>query len=149
MRGRAAAILRELWHWREREAEAADRPPFHILQNRELVSAAEKFASGHVADYRHFSARRRQTFREAAERGTQMAESEWPGARRRFGARPSGEIVRRTEELKGQRDRKATELGLEPAFVAPRTTLESVAADTAQAATLLVPWQRQLLGIEN
>src|SRR5438874_2822357 len=147
LRGRAAAILRELWRWREREAEAADRPPFHILQNRELVNAAERFAEGDVADYRHFSPRRRQAFREAAERAIQMAEADWPVSRRRFGTRPSSEIMRRIEELKQRRDRKAAELRLEPAFVAPRTTLESIAADEQRAASLLVPWQRQLLGV--
>ena len=149
LRGRAAAILRELWRWREREAEAADRPPFHILQNRELVNAAERFAEGDVVDYRHFSARRRQAFREAAERAIQMAEADWPVSRRRFGTRPSSEIMRRIEELKQRRDRKAAELRLEPAFVAPRTTLESIAADEQRAASLLVPWQRQLLGVED
>ncbi len=30
LRGRASAVLRELWNWREREAEAADRPPFAL-----------------------------------------------------------------------------------------------------------------------
>jgi ribonuclease D len=148
LRGRAAAVLRELWQWREKEAEFADRPPFHILQNRELLIAAERFSGGEVADYRHFSPRRRQAFREAAERGTQMAETDWPAARRRFGTRPTREILRRTEELKRRRDRKAAELSLEPAFVAPRTTLESVAVDKERATSLLVPWQRQLLGLE-
>lgn len=149
LRGRAAAVLRELWHWREKEAEAADRPPFHILQNRELLNAAESFAAGHVADYRHFSARRRQAFREAGQRGIQMAETDWPVARRRFPTRPSSEIVRRVEELKRHRDRKAAELELEPAFVAPRTTLESIATDERCAESLLVEWQRQLLGFDN
>jgi ribonuclease D len=148
LRGRAAAVLRELWYWREKEAQAADRPPFHILQNHELLEAAESFAAGGVADYRHFSSRRRQAFREAAERGTQIAETDWPVARRRFATRLSREITRRIDELKLRRDGKAAELGLEPAFLAPRSTLESVAADKERAASLLVPWQRQLLGLE-
>jgi ribonuclease D len=149
LRGRASAVLRELWRWREKEAEAADRPPFHILQNRELLNAAESFAGGQIADYRHFSGRRRQGFREAAERGLQLAEADWPVVRRRFGTRPSIEIVRRMEELKQRRDQSAAELGLEAAFVAPRTTLESIATDRTRAASLLVPWQRQLLGLES
>src|SRR4030095_16090056 len=33
LRGRAAAILRELWFWRDGAARAIDRPPFHILHN--------------------------------------------------------------------------------------------------------------------
>src|SRR5437667_4339277 len=47
----AAAVLRALWQWREREAEMADRPPFHILQNDNLLNAAVSFASGSVPDY--------------------------------------------------------------------------------------------------
>ena len=39
---RTAAVLRELWKWREREAEAADRPAFHILQNGELLLSGLK-----------------------------------------------------------------------------------------------------------
>src|SRR6202035_5434816 len=68
LRGRATAILRELWNWREKEAEAVDRPPFHILQNRELLDSAQRFAAGESPDYKHFSDRRRRTFREAGAR---------------------------------------------------------------------------------
>jgi ribonuclease D len=148
LRGRAAAVLRALWQWREREAEMADRPPFHILQNEKLVNAAVSFASGSVPDYKHFSARRRQGFREAAQIALATPESDWPVLPRRFGIRPSAETLRRTEELRRRRDKSAEELGLEPSFIAPRGTLEAIAADRARAASLLVPWQRVLLGIK-
>src|SRR6266566_5729449 len=58
LRGREAAVLRALWHWRENEAEAAERPPFHILQNHDLLNAAVSFASASVPDYGLFSSRR-------------------------------------------------------------------------------------------
>jgi Ribonuclease D len=83
IRGRTAAVLRALWQWREKEAEKADRPPFHILQNEDLLKAAAKFASGSVPDYRHFSFSRRQAFREAAQAALRAPESEWPVSRRR------------------------------------------------------------------
>jgi ribonuclease D len=140
-------VLRALWQWREREAEMADRPPFHILQNEKLLNAAVSFASGSMPDYKHFSHRRRQTFREAARLGLAVPESDWPVLPRRFGTRPSAETVRRTEELRQRRDKSAEELGLEPSFIAPRGSLETIAADHARAASLLVPWQRELLGI--
>jgi ribonuclease D len=149
LRGRAAAVLREIWHWRETEAQAADRPPFHILQNHELLRAAEAFTAGDIADYRHFSPRRRQAFREAAERALKSSETEWPVARRRSGSRPSLEVLRRSDQLKEQRDRITKEMGLEPAFLAPRSALEAIATDPAAATTLLVPWQRQLLDLEG
>src|SRR5437870_11623746 len=147
LRGRAAAVLRALWQWREKEAEAADRPPFHILQNHELLNAAVSFASEKLADYRHFSSRRRQAFREAAQNALQLSEEEWPVSLRRFGTRPSAGMMARTEELRRQRDRGARELDLEPSFIASRSTLEAIAADQTRASTLLVTWQRELVGI--
>jgi ribonuclease D len=140
-------VLRALWQWREREAERADRPPFHILQNEKLLDAAISFASGDVPDYKHFSPRRRQAFREAARIGMATPESELPILRRRLGTRPTAEMVRCTEELRRRRDKSADKLGLEPSFIAPRGTLEAVAADGTRAISLLVPWQRELLGI--
>jgi ribonuclease D len=147
--GRAAAVLRALWQWREKEAEAADRPPFHILQNDELLNAAVSFAAESVPDYRYFSSRRRQTFRRAAQGALQLPEAEWPVSRRRFGTRPSTETVRRTEQLRQRRDRAARELDLESAFIASRSTLEAIAADQTRAAKLLAPWQRELLGVSG
>ncbi|HYK23099.1 MAG TPA: HRDC domain-containing protein [Candidatus Acidoferrum sp.] len=147
LRGRSAAVLRALWQWREKEAEKADRPPFHVLRNEELLKAAVKFASGSVPDYRHFSFRRRQAFLEAAQTALRAPESEWPVSRRRFGTRPTNETVQRAEELQRRRNRSAEELGLEPSFIAPRSTLEAIAADGTRTAALLVPWQRELLGV--
>jgi ribonuclease D len=147
LHGRPAAVLRALWQWREREAELVDRPPFHILQNEKLVNAAVSFASGSVPDYKHFSPRRRQAFREAARIALAAPESDWPVLPRRFGTRPTAQTVRRAEELRRRRDKSAEELGLEPSFIAPRNALEAIAADHTRAATLLVPWQRELLGI--
>ncbi len=145
LRGQAAAVLRALWQWREKEAEAADRPPFHILQNHELLNAAVSFASEKLPDYRHFSSRRRQAFREAAKSALQLPESEWPVSRRHSGTRPSAEMIARTEELRRRRDRAATKLDLEPSFIAPRSVLGVIAADQTRATTLLVPWQRAAL----
>lgn len=145
LRGRASAVLRELWNWREEEAEAADRPPFHILQNRELLNAAERFAAGESPNYKHFSERRRRSFREAAERALQLPEKDWPVRQRRCGTRPTAEVVKRSERLHRNRDHAAKDLQIEPSFIAPRATLEAIAADPTRAEALLVPWQRELL----
>jgi ribonuclease D len=147
LRGGSAAVLRALWQWREKEAEKADRPPFHVLRNEELLKAAVKFASGSVPDYKHFSFRRRQAFLDAAQAALRAPESEWPVSRRRFGTRPTNETVQRAEELRRRRNRSAEELGLEPSFIAPRSTLEAIAADATRTAALLVPWQRELLDV--
>jgi ribonuclease D len=142
------AVLRALWQWRDAEAEMADRPPFHILQNRELLKAAESFVSGQVPDYRHFSARRRQTFREAAKTALQSPQSEWPVMRRRSGSRPTAEMRRGADQLRERRDKAAEQFGLERSFIASRGALEAIAADPSRKTVLLVPWQRELIGIE-
>lgn len=147
LRGRASAVLRELWHWREKEAEAVDRPVFHILQNEELLRAALGFHTGEIPDYHHFSGRRRGAFRAAAQRGMEMPESEWPIPRKRFGTRRSPEANQRVEQLRRKRDEAAHRLDLEPAFVAPRAALESIAVDESKVDAFLVPWQQELLGL--
>ena len=141
------AVLRALWRWRDGEAEMVDRPPFHILQNHDLLKAAESFASGHVPDYKHFSSRRRQTFREAAKVALQSPQSDWPVMRRRAGSQPTAEMRQRAEELRERRDKAAEQLGLERSFIASRGALEAIAADPARALVLLVPWQRELIGL--
>ena len=147
LRGLASAVLRELWNWREKEAEAVDRPPFHILQNRELLSSAEKFAAGETPDYKHFSDRRRRGFREAAERGLKLPEKDWPVRPRRAGTRPTVEVIKRVEKLRHNRDHAAKELHIEASFIAPRATLEAIGADQSRADALLAPWQRELLHV--
>ena len=145
LRGQASAVLRELWNWREREAEVVDRPAFHILQNHELLESAEKFAAGGSPDYKHFSERRHRGFREAADRALKLEEKDWPTRPRRSGARPTAEVIKRVEKLRQNRDQAAKDLHIEASFIAPRATLEAIGTDQSRADSLLVPWQRELL----
>ena len=149
LRGRPAAVLRALWHWRDQEARAADRPPFHILQNQQLILAAAAFDAGEAPEFRHFSARRRREFLAAAQKAMDSPESEWPEIRRRARLRPTQEMDRRVAELRRRRDHAATQLQIEPAFIASRGAIEAIAADENRKEKLLVPWQKKLLGLEQ
>lgn len=144
---RAWAILRELWRWRDGEARAADRPPFHVLQNHLLIEAAKGFEAGDVAEFKHLNPRRRRAFMEAAQRGVGLGDSELPRRARRSGGRPTPEMEQAAEKLRRRRDRAAEELGLEPSFIAPRATVDLIAADQTRSEALLVPWQRTLLEV--
>ena len=42
---RSLAILREVWHWREREAVEANKPPYFIVRHEDLVALAETIIS--------------------------------------------------------------------------------------------------------
>jgi ribonuclease D len=144
---RASAVLRALWQWRDGEAQAADRPPFHILQNHLLLQAAQDFDSGRTPDFKHLTPRRRRGFLDAAESALQSPEDEWPKRIRRVGTRPTQDMERAAENLRRRRDVAAEELGLDPSFIAPKATMESIAADETRSSTLLVPWQRDLLQV--
>ncbi len=147
LRGRPAAILRSLWHWRDREAREVDRPPFHILQNQQLIMAAHSFDAGEVPDFRHFSQRRRREFLDAANNALALPENEWPEVRRRVRTRPTATMDKRAADLRRNRDQAATQLGIDPSFVASRAALETIATDESRKEKLLVGWQRKLLGL--
>ena len=147
LRGRAAATLRELWHWREGEARIVDRPTFHILRNEDLLNAARAFTAGEKPNFEHLRGSRRTRFYEAADRAAALPESGWPVFVKRYQNRWTAEEEKRADALKKERDRVAAELDLESSIIAPRATLEAIAARPQAAAELLMPWQRELLGI--
>ena len=144
-RGRAAAVLRALWTWRDEEAKAVDRPAFHILRNEELLESAHRFDAGQEVFIRHLSGSRGKRFFEAAQKALALPESEWPVFVRKNRARPTPEEEKRFHALKKKRDEAATALQLDPSLIAPKATLESIAADAQTAAERLLPWQQALL----
>ncbi len=149
MRGVAAAVLRSIWTWRETEAQRVDRPPFHILRNEQLIQAAETAVNGKMLHFRHFSERRTRDFRAAIQTALALPEEDWPKARGRRGERPTKEVERAAEEMRKRRDAAAHELGIEPSFIAPRATIDAIAADGSRTNQLLVSWQRKLLGCKG
>src|SRR5436190_398874 len=146
-RGREAAVLRALWYWRDREAQRFDRPSFHILRNDQLLEIARAAVRGETPQFRHFSERRTRDFQATIEEALAVKEEEWPETRRRRGARPTQEMERAAEAMRKRRDQAAHELKIEPSFIAPRATIDAIAADSACVERLLVPWQRSLLGL--
>ncbi len=141
------AVLRAIWQWRDREARQADRPAFHILQNSAMIEAAKQFVAGETPEFRHLSERRRQGFLAAAQAALALPESAWPQRPPRPARTRTPGFDKKLEALRQRRDQHAKALAIEPAFIAPRTALEGIAADPARGETLLVPWQRQLLGL--
>ncbi len=143
----AGAVLRAIWQWRDREAQQADRPSFHILQNSAMIEAAKQFVAGETPDFRHLSERRRRGYLDAAREALALPESAWPQRPPRGVRTRTPGFDKKVEELRRRRDHHAKELALDPAFIAPRSALEGIAADPSRSQTLLVQWQRDLLGL--
>ena len=149
LRGRAAAVLRALWKWRDEESRAVDRPPFHIARNELLIDAARQFALGNPVHLDHLSGSRRRRFFEASEQALALPESEWPKQIRVPRSRPSPDQERRFAEFKTRRDKAATKHNIEPSLIAPKNILEALAGDEVATLPKLLPWQRILLGFNG
>ncbi len=144
----AQAVLRELWHWREQEAQATDRPPFHILQNERMVALAgaaihRKPLDGVIPKRMHPD--RRARLLEAVRRGQETPPAKYPSLPRRERMRPVPGFSHRLNELRTARDTAAQQLDMDPTLIASRATLEGLAAKKPGSVEALLPWQRELL----
>jgi ribonuclease D len=145
LHGRAAALVRALWLWRDAEARAADRPAFHILQNEKLIDSAARIDRGEEISLPHLSPSRQRRFSIAVQAALAMPPEEWPRPIRKPRLRPTPEQERFFARLKTRRDATATQLQLDPALIAPKATLEQIAADPDSSPARLMPWQLALL----
>ena len=114
---RALAVLREVWAWRDREARAANQPPFFILSHDRLLALAEHTARGQSLDGLipvRFSARRRAALAEALKRGASLREIDWPHPIRPDGRRLTHLQRTRLNKLEVLRNRQASCSGAGP-----------------------------------
>lgn len=147
LRGRSGAVLRALWHWRDQEAQAVDKPAFHILHNEQLLGAAADFDAGKDVRFHHLHGSRKQRFYAAVDQGLAVPEAEWPRRERTVRPRPTPDFDRRLKELRACRDKHAQDLQLDPSLIAPKTVLENLAANNPDIFAKMMPWQRELLGV--
>ena len=149
LRGRAAAILRAIWQWREKEAEARDKPTFHILQNSKMIETATSIDAGKPIYLRELTGSRGQRFDAAVRAALDLPESEWPqrivAQRHRWTEAQEAEF----ERIKTIRDGVGKELNLDPSLLGSRVALETIARSPETASSTLLPWQLELLGLKN
>jgi ribonuclease D len=155
LKRRQAAMVRELWFWRDGEASRTDRPAFHVMgadQMLELALWAD--AHPHLSPAggfrlpRNCRDQRLHALVEAVERARRMPQAEWPEPLPRRAAQPPPP---RVEDLRAAAAGVAGRLGIEPAVLAPRAALEAVArarprnAEEIVACSPLMHWQAELL----
>jgi ribonuclease D len=142
---RGTAILRALWHWRDHEAQTADRPAFHILNNDLLLQFSARFDRGEPVDPKYLRGNRRVRFFEAAESALGLPPEAWPKMLRKPRLRTTPEQENRFRDLRKHRDAVAENLQLDPTLIAPKAVLEQLSRNEAQAREALLPWQLECL----
>jgi ribonuclease D len=142
------AVLRAIWHWREQEALAANRPPFFVLSHETLIGIAIASVNhGQIEPLlpRHFSARRKDGLEEAIQNGLHLQPEKHPQPIRSQSRRQSEAERQRFLKLESRRNQSAAQLELDPTLIASRATLLALAADWDRHKEALMDWQRELL----
>lgn len=145
---RGLAVLRELWKWREREAVAANKPPFFVLNHDLLLRLAHEAEVikniGKILPPK-LSTRRREAILLAITHAQNIPEAELPNKRVNVLYQPTVTEQKRFLALRHVRDKKAAELEIDPTLVASRGTLVLLSQDWDKYKTDLMSWQRELL----
>jgi ribonuclease D len=154
---RSLAVLRELYDWRERTAQALDRAPFRVLGNASLLAVA-RAAPRDLTRLNAVTGVPRSAIKrygdhivEAVSRGLAVPRKDLPAIKR--SARPEHDhsYDRRLERLKVLRNKRAEENSLDPGTLCPNGTLQAIAraAPTTEkqlrAVTELREWQAAVL----
>lgn len=150
------AVLRELYFFREREAQRRDLPPFKILGNQTLVELTE--ALPHYPDEMQgihgltprVASRYASKLIRAIKRGMRAEHPEPPPRR----ARPSSVQLARFDALRTWRRERATGRGVESDIIASKKALwelaQRIPRTTAELESIksLDDWQRNEYGLE-
>jgi ribonuclease D len=144
------ACLRALWHWRDKEAEAWDRPSFMVATNRQLIEWSSEMARKQAVSLpRHFRTERIKRFRQLRETLEAMPESEWPDRAKVLRRKRDRDFEHKVEALIKRRDQAAETLGIEGSLIASRAVLEGVAADEMDPSEVLLKWQLEVLQLDR
>ena len=133
LNGRALAVLRELFQWREEVARRTDRAAFRILNNEPLLLmaksppadlAALKAVRGVGPDQ---AERRGKEILAAVHRGLEIPDRDLPRVERRHRPPPDAAFEARLERLKAARNTLALRYDLPPGVLCPNGVLEAIA----------------------
>ena len=123
-----AAVLRELAHYRDQQARAANLPPFKVLSNQALVTIAQatphslnELDEMHVLSYRQLQ-RHGTRLLHAVEHGLQAPPQHRPSMPRK-----DERFLNRLEALRDWRKQAAKNMGVESDVILPRDLLFSLA----------------------
>ncbi len=159
LKRRELTFLRQIWKWREKEAQKADLPPFKIMDNPLLLKLAAWSAANPHAPLeegpklpQHCTGHRRKALATAIRMAAEMKEYQWPKVRKRRSSENDWTKVRMNiEGLQAQCSDLARQLQITPSVLAPRAALESLlrhrprTVEEIMACCSLTKWQAEML----
>ena len=162
LKGKALAILKALWFWREEEARRRDRPSFKIVHSETLVEIV-KWSESHrgmdIASWpqapRNIKGEYREVLNRLLEQSqdlelisfvTRKKDEKWQ--------KPDAQFKEKLLRLKEEREKIAGTLKIHPSLLATNALLEALTAklpktrEEMQELGGLMPWQAEILAVD-
>jgi len=156
----ALAVLEEVLRYRDRLAKSRDVPPFKVLGTETVRELAERkpTGTGELTGITGLSPKLLERYGkgilEAVAKGREVPPEQLPRFPATVRVKRSGPEEVRLQRLKGWRERRAKELGIEPGILANNALLEELATQFPQdqaglaAVAGLKCWQKEEFGRE-
>ena len=150
---RSLAVVRAIHEWRDGLAREADRPPFKILGNEQIVEIAkakpqtpeELATTKSVA--RYHSDRYGRALVRIVRAAMEIPDEELPQKNEPRAWIRDREIESRVDRMKKARDRVARDLKVDASILAPRHVLTAIATTgSLDEAAAMREWQKQVVG---
>lgn len=156
VRGRALALVKELWHWREEEAKRRDRPRFKVLSTEQIIPIAlwiDQHAGQPVWECgvlpMGVRERKPASLQEAVDRAMAtdpqtLFRAKKKGVFRRW----TNEQETRLQRLKDARKRLSEELKMDASLICTNAVLETIVSDedpSIRPESLFQRWQWNLM----
>jgi ribonuclease D len=156
---RQLAFLKQLWLWREKQAQKADLPPFRILHNERLItltvqaeSQAEPNFDNLCRTIKHCGGKRLETLCKAMEKAFEQKPSQWPKTKVSSRTpRPDKQFLVRMEKIRevckriAEQNNLPVELILSRAMIGKLAQAGSEGLDEMVREDFILPWQADLL----
>jgi len=159
LKPREMAFFRELWRWREKEAQKANVPPFRVMYSKQMLAISEWAAAQKnplskelTRLPRNCRGQRLTALKKALEKAYLMPQDQWPTQKKPDSSRqPAYEQQVQIEKLRNRVAQIGASVNLPPQFIAPKATLASIVLRKLNTleklldSDLLSPWQAELL----
>jgi ribonuclease D len=156
---RQLAFLQQLWLWREKQAQAADLPPFRILHNERLIglsigadSRTEPDFNDLCQELKHCKGKRLESLHSALNKAFHQKSSQWPQPKSSSRiARPDNQLLARIEKIRKACQKTAEENGLSTELILSRALMTKIAQTGTKGLEnmllegSILPWQADLI----
>ncbi|MDF1824478.1 MAG: hypothetical protein P1U68_07535 [Verrucomicrobiales bacterium] len=146
---RGLNYLKFFWEWRDEECRMLDRPAFKFLGNNEMFRMVGDLDEGRGLRPPHYLKRPSLArLNEYIQRADEVPESDFPSKRVKSTGPRLDINEKRFDVIRGIRNRKAEELGVESTTIATRSVMERMSATNLEVEERLeglLPWQREVL----